>query len=57
MPKAFDMLDRNMRFTHIWDKGIQVKAWQMVKMLYERVDNKVIFSDYQSDIIHIAPLK
>lgn len=51
--KAFDMVDRTKLFSLLWSKGIQSKAWCMVKMLYERVDNKVIFGEFESDIIHI----
>jgi hypothetical protein len=51
--KAFDKVDRNRIFSLLWDKGIQAKAWCMVKMLYEHVDSKVIFGDFESDIINI----
>ena len=52
--KAFDRLDRNRLFYHIYIKGIQGKAWRLVKALYEKVDNKVIFGDIESNIYSVT---
>ena len=51
--KAFDTLDRTQLFNHIWDKGIQGKAWRLVKMLYQKVDNKVVFGKFESDAYEV----
>ena len=51
--KAFDTLNRNVLFNHIWQSGIQGKAWQMVHMLYKQVDNKVIFGEFESDVYQV----
>lgn len=42
-----------MLFTHIWEKGLQGKAWRLIKMLYERVDNKVIFGHIESEVFEV----
>jgi hypothetical protein len=47
--KAFDTISRPRLFSHIWNKGIQGKAWRLIRMLYQNVDNKVIFGNFQSD--------
>lgn len=47
--KAFDTLNRSSLFLHIWDKGLQGKMWRIIRMLYNRVDNRVIFGPYESD--------
>ena len=47
--KAFDTLDRNKLFLHMWSKGIQDKAWRLIKMLYKQVDNRVIFGPFECD--------
>ena len=51
--KAFDTVDRDTLFNHIWDNGIQGKAWRLVHTLYKRVDNKVIFGDFQSETYEV----
>ena len=51
--KAFDTIDRVQLFNHIWDKGIQGKAWRLVRMLYKRVDNRVIFGKFESDTYEV----
>ena len=51
--KAFDTINRDRLFIHLWTKGIQDKAWRMIRMLYKRVDNKVIFGNIESDVIDI----
>lgn len=51
--KAFDTINRSMLFYHIYVNGIQGKAFQMIKMLYEKVDNKVIFGSIESDIYQV----
>ena len=51
--KAYDHLDRDTMFLHLWQKGIQGKAWRMIRMLYEKVDNKVIFGCYESDMYEV----
>jgi hypothetical protein len=52
--KAFDTVDRAMLFNTLWDRGIQGKAWRLVRMLYNRVDNKVIFGSFESDMYQVA---
>jgi hypothetical protein len=52
--KAFDMVDRNKLFLHMWDKGIQGKAWTLIQMLYKRVCNKVIFGNFESDMYEVV---
>ena len=52
--KAFDTLNRNMLFNYIHTKGIQGKAWAMVKMLYEQVDNRVIFGNIESEVFSVT---
>jgi hypothetical protein len=51
--KAFDTVDRVTLFNHIYDKGIQGKAWRLVKMLYNRVDSKVIFGQFESEMFQV----
>ena len=51
--KAFDTLDRDNLFIHIWEHGIQGKAWRLIHMLYRQVDNKVIFGDFESDFYEV----
>ena len=36
-------------FYSLWDAGIQGKAWRLLKALYERVENKVIFGAFESE--------
>ena len=48
--KAFDTVDRNTLFQHIWNMGIEDKIWNIMRMLYSKVDNKVIFGQLESDI-------
>jgi hypothetical protein len=52
--KAFDTLDRGEMFCTLWDRGIQGKAWRLIRMLYHRVDNKVIFGNYESEIFQVV---
>jgi hypothetical protein len=52
--KAFDTVNRHMLFLHMWDQGIQGKAWNLVRMLYAKVDNKVIFGPFESDIYEVT---
>lgn len=52
--KAFDKVNRDKLFTHLWDCGIQGKAWNLIRMLYARVDNKVIFGQFESDIYEVS---
>ena len=47
--KAFDTVDRCTLFHHIWQKGVQGKMWRIIRMLYRKVDNKVIFGSFQSE--------
>ena len=47
------MLDRKKLYLHMWSKGIQGKAWCMIRMIYERVDNKVTFGEYESDLFEV----
>ena len=41
--KAFDTVSRNRLFCNLWGLGVQGKAWRLLKNLYDRVENKVIF--------------
>ena len=52
--KAFDCLDRDKMFIHIWNLGIQGKAWNLIRMLYARVDNKVIFGPFESETYQVT---
>ncbi len=52
--KAFDTVNRDLLFIKLWDIGIQGKIWKMIKALYERVDNKVIFGPYESDHFEVV---
>ena len=51
--KAFDTIDRSKLFIHIWHQGIQDKVWRLIKMLYNKVDNRVIFGPIESDIYQV----
>ena len=51
--KAFDTVDRDKLFLHLWNCGIQGKAWCLINMLYARVDNKVIFGPFESDMYEV----
>ena len=51
--EAFDTIDRSMLFKHIWDKGIQGKAWRLIHMLYRKVENKVIFGRFESNTYEV----
>ena len=51
--KAFDTLDRDKLFIHVWNKGIQDKVWRLIKMLYQKVDNKVIFGSFESELFQV----
>ena len=51
--KAFDTLDRQRLFQHIYNKGIQGKAFNLIKALYHKVDNRVIFGSFESDIFTV----
>lgn len=41
--KAFDTVSRDRLFCNLWDLGVQGKAWRILKNLYEKVSNKVVF--------------
>jgi exonuclease III len=47
--KAFDTVDRDTLFHHLWNMGIQGKTWNIIRMLYSKVDNKVIFGQLESE--------
>ena len=51
--KAFDTVDRSRLFSHLWNSGIQGKAWNLIQMLYAKVDNKVIFGPFESDLYEV----
>jgi hypothetical protein len=51
--KAFDSLNRDVLFNHIWQKGLQGKCWRLIKMLYNKVDSKVIFGDISTEFFSI----
>jgi len=51
--KAFDTIDRVKLFSYIWEKGIQGKAWRMIRMLYRHVNNKVIFGKFESESFEV----
>ena len=51
--KAFDTVDRQMLFKHLWDLGIQGKAWKLLRALYTKVSNKVIFGQFESDMYEV----
>ena len=41
--KAFDTISRDRLFGNLWDLGVQGKAWRLIRNLYSKVENKVIF--------------
>jgi hypothetical protein len=46
--KAFDTLDRDKLFCHLWEKGVQGKCWRLLKSLYSTVQSKVLFGPVES---------
>jgi hypothetical protein len=37
-------------FALLWENGIKGKCWRLLRKLYEKVVNKVIFGDFESDL-------
>jgi hypothetical protein len=33
----------------LWENGIKGKCWRLLRKMYEKVENKVIFGDFESD--------
>ena len=52
--KAFVTVNIDMLFLKLWEKGIQGKAWRLVKGLYSQVNNKVIFGPFESSWFEVA---
>ena len=42
------MVNRERFFLMLWKKGIQGKAWRLTKLLYDKVESKVIFGPLES---------
>ena len=52
--KAFDTVDRDRLFIKLWEKGIQGKAWRLIKGLYSKVENRVIFGPFESTWFEVS---
>jgi putative NADPH-quinone reductase len=49
LSKAFDRVWRDGLFALLWENGIKGKCWRLLRKMYEKVENKVIFGDFESD--------
>ena len=49
LSKAFDRVWRDGLFYMLWKKGIQGKVWRLLHKLYDSVENKVLFGNFESD--------
>jgi hypothetical protein len=49
LSKAFDRVWRDDLFALLWENGIKWKCWRLLRKMYEKVENKVIFGDFESD--------
>ena len=52
--KAFDTVCRDTLFKHLWKMGIQGKTWKIIKMLYSKVANTVVFGQLESDLFEVT---
>lgn len=52
--KAFDTVDREQLFCHLWKIGIQSKCWRTLHHLYKNVTAKVLLSDISSDWFKVS---
>jgi hypothetical protein len=43
LSKAFDRVWRDGLFALLWENGIKGKCWRLLRKMYEKVENKVIF--------------
>jgi hypothetical protein len=48
LSKAFDRVWRDGLFALLWENGIKGKCWRLLREMYEKVENKVIFGDFES---------
>jgi hypothetical protein len=46
LSKTFDRVWRDGRFALLWENGIKGKCWRLLRKMYEKVENKVIFGDF-----------
>ena len=51
--KLFDTVNRDTIFQHIWNIAIQGKACNIIRMLYSKVDNRVIFGQLESELFEV----
>ena len=51
--KAFDTINRDLMFIQLWKHGVQGKLGRLVKALYSRVDNMVIFGPFESEFYQV----
>jgi hypothetical protein len=49
LSKAFDRVWRDDLFALLWENGIKWKCWRLLRKMYEKVENKVIFGDFESE--------
>ena len=54
MSKVFDRLDRSKLFHHIYKMGIQGNAFNLIRVLYHKVDNIVIFGSFKSEVLEVS---
>jgi hypothetical protein len=47
--KAFERVWREGLFYLLWQNGIQGKCWRLLWSLYKKVNNRVLFGNYESD--------
>jgi hypothetical protein len=47
LSKAFDRVWRDGLFALLWENGIKEKCWRLLRKMYEKVENKVIFGDFE----------
>ena len=52
--KAFDTLDRSKLFHHIYKMGIQGKAFTLIRALYHKINNRVIFGSFEFEIFEVS---
>ena len=49
LSKAFDRVWRDGLFYLLWKNGIQGKCWKLLKSLYSKVSNKVLFGQHETE--------
>ena len=51
--KAFDVLNRDLMFITLWERGIRGKTWRILRNLYKNTRCKVIFGRFSTDMFEI----